>query len=156
VRDLSSADRAHHRAAASIAIYPVQYELGSASSAEAAVAAMIEQFGRLDSALLCAGVWAGGRLERADPPVWARVVGCNPIGAAQLCRAALPHLRRGMNPSIVLVSSVSLSARQRIMDRTLLGRFGTPAEIARAAVFLSEGATFCTGTVLNVDGGWST
>ncbi len=28
-------------------------------------------------------------------------------------------------------------------------------EIARAAVFLSEDATFCTGTVLAADGGWS-
>ena len=144
-----------------------------------------------------------------DPQDWARVVECDLIGAAQLCRAALPRLRRGISPSIVLVSSVvgeigfpgdtayaaakagltglarslakeaardhirvnvlapgfaetgmtaaiSPAARQRIMDRTLLGRFATAAEIAQAAVFLSEDATFCTGTVLTVDGGWST
>jgi 3-oxoacyl-[acyl-carrier protein] reductase len=46
-------------------------------------------------------------------------------------------------------------SRQAISDATLLGRFGTVAEIARAAVFLSEDATFCTGSVLSADGGWS-
>jgi 3-oxoacyl-[acyl-carrier protein] reductase len=42
-----------------------------------------------------------------------------------------------------------------IADATLLGRLGTVEEIARAAVFLSEDATFCTGAVLTADGGWS-
>ncbi|MBB6379348.1 3-oxoacyl-[acyl-carrier protein] reductase [Pseudonocardia eucalypti] len=46
-------------------------------------------------------------------------------------------------------------SRRAIADATLLGRFGTVEEIARAAVFLSEDATFCTGSVLSIDGGWS-
>jgi 3-oxoacyl-[acyl-carrier protein] reductase len=205
---LSSGALARDLAAASAAVYPVRYELGSASSAEAAVAATVEHFGRLDSLVLNAGVWSGGLLERADPRAWAGVVECTLNGAAQLCRASLPYLREGANASIVMVSSVvgeigfpgdtayaaakaglvglarslakevardqirvnvlapgfaetdmtagvSASARNRIVDRTLLGRFAAASEIARAAVFLSEDATFCTGTVLNVDGGWS-
>jgi 3-oxoacyl-[acyl-carrier protein] reductase len=47
------------------------------------------------------------------------------------------------------------SSRRRIADATLLGRFGTVDEIARAAVFLAEDATYCTGTVLAADGGWT-
>lgn len=189
-------------------VHPVQYELGSAESADAAVATTLERFGRLDAVILNAGIWLGGRLDHLDPDSWFRVVECNLVGAAQMCRAAVPHLRAGENSSIVVVSSVvgqigfggdtayaaskaglvglarSLAkelgrdgirvnvlapgfaetdmtaqvagpARQRIMDRTILARFATAAEIARAAVFLSEDATFCTGTVLNVDGGWS-
>jgi 3-oxoacyl-[acyl-carrier protein] reductase len=179
-----------------------------APSGEAPAATTAAHFGRLDSVVLNAGIWAGGLLERIDPGSWAEVVQRNLVGAAQLCRACLPYLRNGENPSIVLVSSVvgeigfpgdtayaaakagmiglarslakevardkirvnvlapgfaetdmtagvSESARRRIVDRTLLGRFGSPAEIAQAAVFLSEDATFCTGTVLNADGGWS-
>lgn len=54
-----------------------------------------------------------------------------------------------------MTSAVSGQARDRILDRTVLSRFATAEEVARAAVFLAEDATFCTGTVLNVDGGWS-
>lgn len=54
-----------------------------------------------------------------------------------------------------MTSAVSEKARERIHARAVLGRFGTASEIAHAAVFLSEDATYCTGTVLSVDGGWS-
>lgn len=54
-----------------------------------------------------------------------------------------------------MTSTVPDKARERILERAVLGRFGTAAEIAAAAVFLSEDATYCTGTVLSVDGGWS-
>jgi 3-oxoacyl-[acyl-carrier protein] reductase len=54
-----------------------------------------------------------------------------------------------------LTSAISQPARERILRRTVLGRFGTVEEIARAAVFLAEDATFTTGTVLSADGGWT-
>lgn len=54
-----------------------------------------------------------------------------------------------------MTDAVSVNARKRIENATILGRFGTVDEIARAAVFLSEEATFCTGSVLTADGGWA-
>lgn len=54
-----------------------------------------------------------------------------------------------------MTAAVPARSRRAIADATLLGRFGTVEEIARAAVFLCEDATFCTGTVLAADGGWS-
>ena len=46
--------------------------------------------------------------------------------------------------------------RQSILDRTPLDRFADPVEIAGPAVFLaSEAASFVTGSVLAVDGGWT-
>ena len=43
-----------------------------------------------------------------------------------------------------------------IADRTPVGRWGRPEEIARTAVFLaSKGAAFITGTTMVVDGGFS-
>jgi NAD(P)-dependent dehydrogenase (short-subunit alcohol dehydrogenase family) len=45
---------------------------------------------------------------------------------------------------------------QRQVSKTVLGRVGQPDEVANAAVFLaSEQASYITGAVLPVDGGWT-
>ena len=54
-----------------------------------------------------------------------------------------------------MTAQVSGGSRLEISKSILLGRFGVAEEIASAAVFLSEDATYCTGSILTVDGGWS-
>jgi 3-oxoacyl-[acyl-carrier protein] reductase len=54
-----------------------------------------------------------------------------------------------------MTAEVPDTSVQRIRNGTLLGRAGTVAEVAAAAIYLGEDATFCTGSVLTVDGGWS-
>jgi NAD(P)-dependent dehydrogenase (short-subunit alcohol dehydrogenase family) len=45
---------------------------------------------------------------------------------------------------------------QRIRDLHAMARWGEPDEIAKAILFLaSDEASFCTGTTLIVDGGWT-
>lgn len=194
--------------AAPDAVLPVHVDLADDASAERAVQAVVDTWGRLDALVCNAGQWHGGRLGTMDPDDWWRVVELNVRGTVAVARAALPALAKSDEPAIVLVSSVvglighagdtayasakaamvgfarSLAkeaaddgirvnvlapgfvdtdmtaavperSRRAIADATLLGRFGTVEEIARAAVFLSEDATFCTGTVLAADGGWS-
>jgi NAD(P)-dependent dehydrogenase (short-subunit alcohol dehydrogenase family) len=44
----------------------------------------------------------------------------------------------------------------QILGRTPMARWGTPEEIAGPVLFLaSEAASFITGAILNVDGGYS-
>jgi NAD(P)-dependent dehydrogenase (short-subunit alcohol dehydrogenase family) len=46
--------------------------------------------------------------------------------------------------------------RATLSKRQILGRMATPDEIAQAIVWMaSDQASFCTGTILDVDGGWS-
>jgi NAD(P)-dependent dehydrogenase (short-subunit alcohol dehydrogenase family) len=46
--------------------------------------------------------------------------------------------------------------RRWVEDRTPMGRFGQPEEVAWPVVFLcSDAATYVTGTTLYVDGGWT-
>lgn len=54
-----------------------------------------------------------------------------------------------------MTAKISDQARTRINQRAVLGRFGSAEEIARAAAFLCEDATFTTGAVLTADGGWT-
>ena len=51
-------------------------------------------------------------------------------------------------------AAIDEASKQALCDETPLGRMGTPAEVAAAAVFLaSDAASFITGQVIGVDGG---
>ena len=56
--------------------------------------------------------------------------------------------------STAMVDQLSPEAQKHVLDRTPMGRFGTPEDVAEAVAFLcSEGAGYITGQVLGIDGG---
>ncbi len=50
--------------------------------------------------------------------------------------------------------SLPPEARKSLIDRTLLGRTGTPAEVAEMILFLVSKADYMTGAVIRLDGGF--
>ena len=69
-----------------------------------------------------------------------------------------PEIRvNGISPGPVLwpEGQGDASMRAKIIERTILKRMGTPADIARTALFFAAQAPFITGQVLAVDGGRS-
>ncbi len=179
----------------------------AADDAGDVVKTILDEWGRLDSLVLNAGMWQGGRITEFSPEDWWNVIEINLGGVYRAARAAVPALNESPNGSVTLISSViglagfpgdtayasskaalvgfgkSLARelassgtrvnvlapgfvesdatanvteknRERLLQRSIIRRFGSAEEVAKGVVYLSEDATYTTGTVLTVDGGY--
>jgi pteridine reductase len=76
-----------------------------------------------------------------------------------LAKELAPEVRvNGIAPGPILwpeaEAALSEAARQQVLEKTLLGRTGSPEDIAQAVLYLAQ-AGYVTGQVLAVDGGRS-
>ncbi|MEK6800062.1 MAG: SDR family oxidoreductase [Planctomycetota bacterium] len=74
-----------------------------------------------------------------------------------LARALAPHVQvNAVAPGIVVFpQDYSPELRQKLIDKTLVGREGTPEEVAALVRFLVEHGHYVTGQVIPIDGGRS-
>jgi NAD(P)-dependent dehydrogenase (short-subunit alcohol dehydrogenase family) len=101
-----------------------------------------------------------------------RAAYCASKGAvAALTRAiAIDHMRDGIRCNAIAPGTIdtpyfqgilqkspdSKATRKALAARQLIGRMGTPEEIAAGILFLaSDESRFATGTILTLDGGWT-
>ncbi len=79
-------------------------DLTDPAAAAAAIAAVIDKFGRLDALLNIAGGFVWQTVDD-DCPAWDRMYALNLSTALNTCRAALPHLKRSDAGRIVNVGA---------------------------------------------------
>jgi 3-oxoacyl-[acyl-carrier protein] reductase len=83
-------------------------DLSSDDGAEIAVRGAVDALGGLDGLLVNSGGPPGGTFEAVDDEAWGRAIAGTLQSTIRLIRAALPHLREGRDPSIVIVLSSSV------------------------------------------------
>ena len=98
----------------------VECDLTQSDAPAHAIEECVSRFGRLDILVNNAGTVIRKRAEDTLPEDWSRILDLNVKAMAEMCRLALPHLRRSSGAAIVNMSSIT-------------GQVGTPLRAAYAA-----------------------
>ncbi len=89
----------------------VQLDLTDQSAMKAALDEVVHSFGGIDILVSNAGVFnAGDRVETLDDATWDRTLAVNLTSHRTLIKAAIPYLRHGVAPGIVMIGSRNVAA----------------------------------------------
>lgn len=97
--------------------FPAVCDVSDDHSVRAAVASVLEQFGRLDIVVNNAGIGAQGTVADNSDDEWHRLWDVNVLGMVRISRAALPALRE--SPSAAIVNMCSVAATAGMQKRAL-------------------------------------
>jgi len=86
----------------------VSADLSTADGPASAVSAAVDALGGLDLLVVNSGGPPPGRFEDLDDATWLRAIDGTLLSALRLLRAALPHLRDGRDPAILIILSSSV------------------------------------------------
>ena len=90
------------------AITPIVADLSEPGGPAAAVAAAVGALGGLDGLVVNTGGPPGGAFAAVDEATWQRAIEGTLFSTLRLIREALPHLREGRDPAIVVILSSSV------------------------------------------------
>ena len=102
----------------------VELDITNLASAEAAVQAALERFGRIDVLVNNAGNFYAGFFEELTPEQIARQIATNLIGPMNVARAVLPVMREQRSGSVVSISSTAGIVGQEFCSAYAASKFG--------------------------------
>jgi NAD(P)-dependent dehydrogenase (short-subunit alcohol dehydrogenase family) len=160
MRDITGRNTAAAREAAEysrahgVDLRPIEMDVSSQESVDAAVAAVVTEHGRIDVVVHNAGHMVLGPLEAFTPEQLASVYDTNAVSTQRLNRAVLPHLRGQRDGLVVWVGSSST----RGGTPPYLGPYfaAKAAEDSLAVSYAAELARFGIDTVIVVPGSFTT
>lgn len=82
-------------------------DVSDAAALAVAIARLMEESGRLDAVLHCAGIGGAGPVEQMPTEQARRIIDTNFWGSWNLCQATLPHLRQSERGRLLLVGSIA-------------------------------------------------
>jgi NAD(P)-dependent dehydrogenase (short-subunit alcohol dehydrogenase family) len=141
-------------AADRLALHPVELDVTSQPSADAAVDRILDEQGRLDVIVHNAGHMVLGPAEAFTPEQYASVYDVNVLGTQRVNRAALPYLRAQRSGLLVWVGS---SSTRGGCPPFLAPYFGAKAAMDAIAVsYAAELIRFGIDTTIVVPGAFTT
>lgn len=102
----------------------VELDITSLASAEAAVQAAVDRFGRIDVLVNNAGNFYAGFFEELTPDQVERQITTNLIGPMNVTRAVLPLMREQRSGSVVSISSTAGIVGQEFCSAYAASKFG--------------------------------
>ena len=102
----------------------VELDITSRASAEAAVEAAVDRFGRVDVLVNNAGNFYAGFFEELTPEQMERQFATNLIGPMNVTRAVLPVMRKQRSGKVVSISSTAGIVRQPFCSAYAASKFG--------------------------------
>jgi NAD(P)-dependent dehydrogenase (short-subunit alcohol dehydrogenase family) len=102
----------------------VGLDITSLASAEAAVQAAVDRFGRLDVLVNNAGNFYAGFFEELTPEQIERSLATNLIGPMNITRAVLPVMRKQRSGSVVTITSTAGIVGQEFCSAYAAAKFG--------------------------------
>jgi NAD(P)-dependent dehydrogenase (short-subunit alcohol dehydrogenase family) len=82
-------------------------DVSDAEAVEGAVQRLIEESGRLDIVMHCAGIGGAGPVEQMPTDRARRIMETNFWGSWNLCQATIPHLRKSPRGRLLVVGSIA-------------------------------------------------
>uniref|UniRef100_A0ACB8EW25 Uncharacterized protein n=1 Tax=Sphaerodactylus townsendi TaxID=933632 RepID=A0ACB8EW25_9SAUR len=120
------------------------------------ISATLERYGCLDCLVNNVGDVRLDKIDDVTAQGFHNVMELNTLSILLASKYALPYLRETKGNIINMASIAGMIGMKHSVTYSsskLLGRFGTPEEVALAALYLAADGTFCTGFNLVVSGG---